>query len=330
MTRRHLGIRGLVAASVLGGLLWIALAKAATAAMGVGFDWVPHLLPPGETPQSALARIGGTVYRAYDHPFSGDSGPEKLRLVNFPGYLMDCGGVPSYHSWNTCPAQITAYTSTHRGLTYILGNEGNLCAQDCSLKTQSQAPLYARWYKAMRDAIKAGDPTAKVIPTSTWNWDGGGSSCCTRGVDAMNWFVDTYRRQFGWQDPPTDGWALQIHPWTDQAWQDPGQYATSHGLRQVDGLKNWSRRKGKPIYVTEWGIRQLNADCTPIGASDASRSRYTSDMLTGMQSRGVATSLYFASHQQHCSENGWYGALIRQDGTLTPEGQAHRQFALGF
>jgi hypothetical protein len=325
--------RGLVIGGILGGLLWLGLAQAATAAMGVGFDWVPANLPPGESPQSALARFGGTVYRAYDHPFQSDAGPEKLRLVNANGHSpmqQDCNGTQQYHAWGMCPAQITQYTSTHRGLTYILGNEGNLCAQDCSLKTQSQAPTYARWYKTIRDAIKTGDPTAKVIPTSTWNWDGGGSSCCTQGRDALNWFVDSYRQQFGWQDPPTDGWALQIHPWTDQSWADPGQYATAHGLRQVDGLKNWYRRKGKPIYVTEWGLRRLGADCSVIGASEGSRGRYTRDMLSGMQARGVVTSLYFASHQQVCSADGWYGNLVQSDGSLTVEGLAHRQFALGY
>jgi hypothetical protein len=269
-------------------------------ALLIGLNWTANYAAPvGETPATALEKIGGTYYRNYDDPFSGSGDLNRIRLVRY-------GMVYRQHQ---APV----------GSMYQLGNEINLLEQDNAARTPEAAIGFASWYRAMVLQIKAGDINAKIIGPSVWNWDGAGSNCCVTGRNSYQWFIDAHRNLYG-SDPIMDYVAVQIYPWFSAAWYDP-IVGLPVGLQQVDGAKEL----GKPVVVTEWGsLRKLFSCNNLINQSDSSRYQYTKGMLDGMAQRGVVFALYYGSHEQSCDSNGWMSWLINRDGSLTPEGQAHK------
>lgn len=289
------------------GLLLAALlltpAKSAATGVTMGLNWTPGHAPAGETPQSALARFGGSVYREYGNPWSGDTDRARMRLVRY--------GM-TYQVPNALP-----------GTTWQLANEPNLQEQDAILRYQTGAVPFAQWFKTMRDQIKAYDPTAIIIGPSMWNWDGAGSGCCTTGQQAYQWFVEAHQSLYG-MPPRMDYMAVQIYPWSPMYWDNP-HLAVPIGLQQVSGAQAWSAGRW-PVIITEWGmLRKPFFTCTTNPQqTEQERSLYTSGMLQGFANLGVPLALYYGSHEQApCDGNGWMSWLINGDGSLTAEGLAH-------
>jgi|SRR5262245_22776351 len=302
-------LRGLALGCGLGLLAWAGLvwgvSRAAT--LATGLNWTANVAaPPGETPASALARFGGSFTRFFDDPWSGSTDPQRIRLVR---------------RWMRYQPH-----SAPPGASYQLGNEPNLLEQDNALRSQTQADSFAVWYHDTAAGIRAANPTARLIGPGMWNWDGGGSGCCVKGSDAYAWFVAAHQAHYGTL-PDMQYVAVQVYPWHSAAWSDPIQGLPT-GLAQLDGALAWSAGRW-PVVVTEWGSLRKYFSCTAMSQSSASRYGYTRGMLDGMAQRGVPFALYYGSHEQSCDSNGWMSWLIERDGSLTPEGQAHRDFAGG-
>lgn len=284
------------------GLVYLGAPQVMAAPLSTGLNWTPGLAPAGETPQSALARIGGAVYRDYGNPFAGDTDRARIRLVRYGATFQ----TPNAQS----------------GSTWQLGNEINLLEQDNAARTPAQAAQFAQWFKTMRDQLKAHDPQAVIIGPSVWNWDGAGSTCCVTGRDAYAWFVEGHQVHYG-TPPRMDYVAVQVYPWHPAAWDDP-QTAVPLGLQQVTGAQTWSAGRW-PVVVTEWGMLRKPFSCTLNPNQTAhERASYTRGMLDGFANLGVGLALYYGSHPQVCDGNGYMAWLIDPDGSLTPEGQAHR------
>ncbi len=270
--------------------------------ISVGFNVVMnYAAPTGETPQSALARIGGNVFRDYTDPFSGDTDWQRIRLVRY-GMTYRPSNAPA-------------------GATYQLGGEANISEQDSSLRFPEQAPAFAQWHHDMAAVIRQDNPTARIIGTAVWNWDGAGSSCCTRGSDSYAWFIAAHLARYGVL-PDMQYLGLDVYPWHQSAWDDP-PLGIATALAQIDGAQQWSNGRW-PVVVTEWGLLRKPFTCTVSPQqTETERRDYTRGVLDGFAARAVPLALYYASHEQQCDSNGWMSWLINRDGSLTVEGQAH-------
>lgn len=258
-------------------------------------------------PQQDLTILGGTVYRDYNSPWSGDQSLNRLRLVRY-------GAV--YSSSNALP-----------GAWYQLGNEINLIEQDNAVRTPAQAYIFATWYHDMVISVKQSNPTAKIIGPSVWNWNGAGgwgSQCCVLGRDSYQWFVDAHLAKYGTL-PTMDYIAIQIYPWDWYYWDNP-EAGISTAISQVFFAQRWSMGRW-PVVVTEWGMLRKDWDnnCTLLPQSGSSRYTYTREVLKGFISLGVPLVLYYSNREQLCDNNGRMSWLINSDGTLSTEGQAHRR-----
>ena len=112
-------------------LLILFLLASSSPSMTLGFNWIGnYAVPAGETPQSALARIGGSMYREYGDPFQGATDRSRMRLVRYGDTFQTPNALP--------------------GATWQLGNEINLAEQSGRRGARVLVAEYADWGDLVR------------------------------------------------------------------------------------------------------------------------------------------------------------------------------------
>lgn len=161
------------------------------------------------------------------------------------------------------PSQIRTLASRNPGQTWLIGNEPDVRWQDDATPEE-----YACYYHLAYQAIKEGDPTAKVAI-------GGVSQVTPLRLAYLDGVWNSYRRQFG-REMPVDVWNMHAFVLREEAgsWGvgiPPGFDNISHGLlwdvsehdnltlveNQVRLMRRWMQEHGqaeKPLYITEYGI----------------------------------------------------------------------------
>jgi hypothetical protein len=128
--------------------------------------------------------------------------------------------------------------SRYRGQMWELGNEPN---EYYFWKPQPKVAQYVRWYSALRTAILAVDPTAKV---SVGGLTGLSQSCCIRGADFLRGILAA--------GVPID--RLAIHPYTRFSPDDHVPFETNFDdIALIHDILEGAGRHNIPLWVTEWG-----------------------------------------------------------------------------
>ena len=279
-----------------------------------GFNWVPGA---GDTPSSALAKIGGTMYRSYGFPLSGGSSPNEIRLLRYraAGAVQTCGGLPRYVAYGPeysseyyCPGEITAYAASVRGHTWQLGNEINLQEQDYA---GGDVLRFSHWLREVAHALHLVDSESTILGPSTWNWRGQG--CCLGGDRILPPIVGFYGAHYD-AHPAWDRGSVSLY-----SASAPSSSALAGLKAEFDAARVYYASLGLPVGVTEWGASRY--------ASDTDRYAYAYDGLAALAAGGATFALWCPSH--HDPGNPGLAPLVNTDGSLSPEGRAHRDFVLG-
>lgn len=288
------------------GVWGLAMLSAQAGTMLVGENWL------GVRPvQQDLGAYGGTVYREYSQSATQDGEPQRIRLIRYPQTVT----------------QVAVASMTTRGLWWELGNETNNADQDGGLTTDAAALVYTQWYHDTVAAIRAADPTAKILGPSVLGWT---LYCCepflATGQRAYQRFVAAHQQLYGTL-PMLDALTYHYYPATsyDLAYSE-GELTHQFGM-----AADYAAAHGWRIAVTEWGHWSVQGDpaCTSSGQTEAARSHYTRHGLSTFAARGSLLAVYFANVYPGCHNNGRTAYLFHPDGTLTVEGQAHRAFVQG-
>ena len=301
--------RGAVIGTLGGLLLWWGLIHGVRgAAMAIGENW----LSGPQSPAQDLMTYGGTVYQQYTSEPTQDGEPNRVRLLRYP--------------WRSVtPAQVAAMQT--RGLTWLLGNENNSRWQDGGLTTDADAVPFVQWYASQVTAIRSADPTARILGPSVIGWT---AYCCApdivTGQQAYQRFLTVYQQQFG-ALPFLHELNFHFYPQTSYDLPSTEPQLAS----QTQQAAAFAHAHGWGISVTEWGhwAEHFDPSCSPAGQSEADRYHYTLSGLQTFASLGVRMALYFGNVHQPCDQNGHAGFLFNPNGSLTVEGQAHRDFVYG-
>lgn len=272
--------------------------------MLVGENWLG-----GQPVGNDLVVYGGSIYNTYFQAPQQDGEPNRVRLMRYPYMTVN-------------QAQV-ANMST-KSLWWALGNENNNTDQDGGLITDSQAAQYVIWYHDNVAAIKAGDPTAKVLGPSIWNWYLSGAGA--RGVDAYNRFLAVYKSTYG-TVPVVDALALHLYP----ARYELNNFTEAEFDEQLQPAIDYATTRGWGLGVTEWSFwaEQFTPTCGSAGQSVDSQYHFVQHGLQSMAQRGVLMSLFFGNIHQACDNNGHAAWLFNADNSLTASGRAHRDFVQG-
>lgn len=284
------------------------LGRADASGMAAGENW----LGGTQSPTQDLAAYGGTVYQRYDAEPTADGEPNRVRLLRYPWRSVTQAQVAAMHT---------------RGLTWLLGNEANSRWQDGGLTTDVDAVPFVQWYAGQVTAIRSADPTARIVGPSVIGWT---AYCCApdivTGSQAYTRFLTVYQQQYG-SLPFMHDLNFHFYPQTSYGLPETEPQLAS----ETQQAAAFAHAHGWGIAVTEWShwAEHFDPTCTPAGQSEADRYHYT---LTGLQtfaSLGVTMALYFGNVHQACDQNGHAAWLFNNDGSLTVEGRAHRDFVYG-
>ncbi len=319
--------RTLIGPIVALGIWALAMLSAQASTLLVGENY----LGGGQNVSTDLAAYGGQVFSTYYQSPLQDGEPQRMRLIRYrnvqPRTVL-CEGVqsPYLDVWGTayCPSQVQAGVAAMQshGLWWAMGNEVNRGGQDAGLTNDADGTDYARWFHVITGAIRAGDPTARILGPSVVYWNVGS----TPGRVAYDRLWSKHQQLYGTAPVMT---ALNLHYYPQSFVLDGNADAQLAG--EVGQAADYAQSHGVGMAVTEWSYwaQQFDANCTVIGNSPAARYSYVRNGLQTMAARGVQFALFFGNIQQTCDDNGHAAYLFNADGSLTVEGQAHHDFVYG-
>lgn len=158
-------------------VVWgVALLSAQAGSMAIGENWLG-----GNPVAQDLSTYGGQLYRTYFQSPTQDGEPQRIRLIRYPQTVTQ--------------AQVAAMTTRH--LWWELGNEVNIYEQDGGLITPAQATAFVPWYHDTVAAIKAGDPTARILGPSVLDWTNSYGGSEGLGRDSYQMLRDGHLQRYG-------------------------------------------------------------------------------------------------------------------------------------
>ncbi len=189
--------------------------------------------------RNVLSRTGARSYLDYSADVSGaPPGAEKVAVVR-------PGNEPSV-------AELRARATRHPGAAWVIGNEPNTGLQD-NLSPQA----YAAFFDRVVTAIRAGDPTARIVAPNTLNFDFRCRGCAGNDLTGREW-IDGFRaayRELRGVEPPIDIWGIHAY---EIDWLDPPMTDVSAMQAQLEGLRTYldaiPEQRGRPIWLTEFAI----------------------------------------------------------------------------
>ncbi len=148
-------------------------------------------------------------------------------------------------------AELAATAKARPGMYWIVGNEPNVPGQDDLDPEVSVETL--RYYA---QAIKAADPTAKLVGPEILNFDFTCTGCAgfRTGRSWLQAFRSTYQQRYG-TDPPLDVWSLHTY---DLQWDTLPQGDYRLQTAQIAALRAYLDEtpalRAAPIWLTEFAV----------------------------------------------------------------------------
>ena len=151
------------------------------------------------------------------------------------------------------PAQVAAAARRYSGRVWSLFLEPNGVSAS---SPQAQPAAYAARLHAAAAALRAADPTARLLGPDVLDWE---TACqgCGGMVSGEAWTVamrEAYLAAYG-QEPPFDIWSIHTYPLD---WQHLPTVNYQEMEQQLLGLRAWldsiPALRGKPIWDTELGV----------------------------------------------------------------------------
>ena len=248
--------------------------------------------------RNVLARTGARSYLDYSSSLDdAPSGSEKIAVVR-------PANEPS-------GAELRAQAARHPGAAWAIGNEPNTGLQD-NLSPRT----YAAFFDRVVSAIRAGDPSARIVAPNTLNFDFRCRGCAGDDPTGREW-IDGFRaayRELRGTEPPIDIWGIHAY---DIDWIDPPMTDVAVLQAQLEGLRAYldaiPEHRGRPIWLTEfaiiWGYDDWRISDGPDGkplVAPVGRFRadlieaFLGDALDWLESRGrqlgVERWFVFADH----------------------------------
>ena len=189
--------------------------------------------------RNVLARTGARSYLDYSAGLDdAPPGTEKVAVVR---------------PWNEpAAAELRARAARHPGAAWVIGNEPNTGLQD-NLSPRAYAAFFAR----VVTAIRAGDPSARIVAPNTLNFDFRCRGCAGNDLTGREW-IDGFRaayRELRGGEPPIDIWGIHAY---EIDWIDPPMTDVSVMQAQLEGLRAYldsiPEQRGRPIWLTEFAI----------------------------------------------------------------------------
>jgi len=233
-------------------------------------------------------------------------------------------------------ADLSDLAARYRGLTWLIGNEPDVKWQD-----NTPPEVYAIAYHRAYEAIKAGDPTAKVAI-------GGISEVTPLRLEYLTRVWDFYRSLYG-EEMPVDVWNMHAFMLPEQrgGWgvnMPPGFTIEQRGElwdvedhdnltlleQQVRAMRQWMADHGqrdKPLWISEYGILMPEE----YGFDAARVTRYmlgSFDLLLNLRDAKLG---YPGDDNRLVQRWNWYSArdsrysagnLFNNYGQATPVGRA--------
>lgn len=256
-----------------------------------------HQHPAGIV-RNVLQRTGARSYLDYRADLDGaPPGAEKVAMVR-------PANEPS-------AAELRARAARHPGAAWVIGNEPNTGLQD-NLSPQA----YAAFFDRVTTAIRAGDPSARIVAPNTLNFDFRCRGCAGNDLPGRAW-IDEFRsayRELRGTEPPIDIWGIHAY---EIDWIDPPMTDLTVLQTQLEGFRAYldtiPAQRGRPIWLTEfaiiWGYDDWRFEVGPNGEYlVAPAGRYRADLieaflgeaLNWLETRGrrlgVARWFIFADH----------------------------------
>lgn len=218
---------------------------------------------------NVLARTGARSYLDYsaslDEALPGTEKVAVVRPANEPSR-----------------AELGAQAARHPGAAWAIGNEPNTGLQD-NLTPQA----YAAFFDRVVTAIRAGDPSARIVAPNTLNFDFRCRGCAGNDLTGREW-IDEFRsayRELRGTEPPIDIWGIHAY---EIDWIDPPMTDASVMEAQLEGLRTYldaiPGHRNRPIWLTEfaiiWGFDDWRVNETADGESlVAPAGRFRSDLI---------------------------------------------------
>ena len=189
--------------------------------------------------RNVLARTGARSFLDYTADLSGaPPGAEMVAMVR-PG--------------NEPPAaELRARAARHPGAAWVIGNEPNTSLQD-NLGPRA----YAAFFDRVVTAIRAGDPSARIVAPNTLNFDFRCRGCAGDDLTGREW-IDGFRaayRELRGGEPPIDIWGIHAY---EIDWLEPPMTDVSVMQAQLENLRAYldaiPQHRGRPIWLTEFAI----------------------------------------------------------------------------
>ena len=247
---------------------------------------------------NVLARTGARSYLDYSASLDDSPpGTEKVAVVR-------PANEPSL-------AELGARAARHPGAAWAIGNEPNTGLQD-----NLTPKAYAAFFDRVVTAIRAGDPSARIVAPNTLNFDFRCRGCAGDDLTGREW-IDGFRaayRDLRGTEPPIDIWGIHAY---EIDWIDPPMTDVSVLEAQLEGLRTYldaiPAHRDRPIWLTEfaiiWGYDDWRVEAEPDGEFlVAPAGRFRSDLLeqflaealdwleTRGQELGVERWFVFADH----------------------------------
>ena len=189
--------------------------------------------------RNVLVRTGARSYLDYSASLDDATpGTEKMAVVR-----------PSNEP---SAAELRAQAARHPGAAWAIGNEPNTGLQD-NLSPRA----YAAFFDRVVTAIRAGDPSARIVAPNTLNFDFRCRGCAGDDLTGREW-IDGFRaayRELRGTEPPIDTWGIHAY---DIDWVDPPMADVSVMQAQLEGLRVYldaiPAHRGRPIWLTEFAI----------------------------------------------------------------------------
>ena len=233
-------------------------------------------------------------------------------------------------------ADLRDLAARNPGLTWLIGNEPDVKWQD-----NTTPEVYAIAYHRAYQAIKAGDPTAKVAI-------GGVSEVTPLRLEYLNRVWDFYRSLYG-EDMPVDiwnmhafmlpeqrgGWGVNMPPGFEieqrgEQWDVEDHDSLTLLEQQVRAMRRWMADHGqrnKPLWITEYGILMPE----DYGFDSQRVTRYMLGSFDLFRNLRDAELGYPGDDDRLVQRWNWYSArdsrysagnLFNNYGRVTPVGQA--------
>lgn len=219
--------------------------------------------------RNVLGRTGARSYLDYTASLDDTPpGTEKMAVVR-----------PSNEP---SAAELRAQAARHPGAAWAIGNEPNTGLQD-NLSPRA----YAVFFDRVVSAIRAGDPSARIVAPNTLNFDFRCRGCAGDDLTGREW-IDGFRaayRELRGTEPPIDIWGVHAY---EIDWIDPPMTDASVMQKQLEGLRAYLNtipaHRGRPIWLTEfaiiWGFDDWRIEKAADGENlVAPAGRFRSDLI---------------------------------------------------